>query len=354
MKIRILHIILIFSLLEFTGCTKDELPEIPESNSPIFRIDGEINGEEFSIEAGEGGWLMEDETKEVNGVNIFSGILKNNENEISLSLYDGGVNINSSLYDQIINSDQLTLSPDYEKPLLNFSKNNFSNGQFIEFIKWKVNGDKIDGESLIIDEPGIYNVCANIKFYQGGSIKICNDYILGFKNNANFDLAVSDVYNDSVKVKIVSDYPYENISWRKKEQVISTEEEAILIKNGQIDDWSVAVDFSNGVKEKREFIFNFNIGDMGLYDFKYLTNDNLPVYDYTAKMNFNLDQGSFSLKQFSQDSSISLEEIKKYDSSGDKDIYLIKGSYEGEMQNNETEDFVDAKFNFTFALSINN
>lgn len=336
------------------GCEKDELPDIPESNSPIFKIVGEINGDEFFVEAGEAGWLMESKSEEVNGVNIFSSILQSHQNKISLSLYDGGVNLESSLYEQIVNNNQLNLAPDYEKPLFSFNKNNFDNGQFIESILWEVNGNNIEGENLEIHEPGIYNVCATINFYQGGSIKTCNEFILGFKNNAYFDLKVANIYNDSVKVKFISDYPIESVSWKKGGQVISTEDEAILQKYEPIDNWKVSVDFNNGVRVERNFIYNFNASDLGLFDFSQFSNNDLPAHDYAAVMNFDLDQGSFSLKRFSQDNSIAVNEIKKYDSSNGENIYMISGSYEGEVQNNETEDFVDAKFNFTFALSLNN
>ena len=82
-------------MISLASCKKDEVV-LPESNDPIFRVDGTFDGQNFSLIAGDNNAYMHTMTEIVNGVEVFSGNLSNGDFSVEMGVYNGLVDMPSS------------------------------------------------------------------------------------------------------------------------------------------------------------------------------------------------------------------------------------------------------------------
>jgi hypothetical protein len=208
-------------LLVFASCKKTEIDDLPVGNSPVFKAEGMINGNSFSLIAGENGVVMNTYTEKVNGVNKYTGSIGNENIELEFGIYDGDLDqINESI-PNIGATEFWAVNP--HEPLTTLSKFYFSNASSIQKIDWYLNGVFAGLNQVDIYLPGKYNVCANVTFYDGSQANLCNEIIIGYKRNGNFQLY--HTINSSGKLTAWID-PFqgevENIIWELDNEVIGT------------------------------------------------------------------------------------------------------------------------------------
>jgi len=75
-------------IILLTSCTKNKI-EIPESNDPVFTLEGTFEGDSISLIAGDNNAFMHTMTYNENGVNLYSGQITDGNFSVKLGVYDG-------------------------------------------------------------------------------------------------------------------------------------------------------------------------------------------------------------------------------------------------------------------------
>ena len=186
MKLKQIYFFIVLVLVVASSCKKDTI-EIPESNTPIFRVDGTIDGENFQLIAGDNDVYMHTMTLEENGVSVFSGKIEGSDLSIEIGVYDGNIDFVTKT------PEPTTILPVFSQisaaPLTILSKDAFDNSQYIASVKWYVDGSYVGLNNYAIYAPGSYAVCAEIAFFDGAEKKVCDKLIVGYNHNANCELS---------------------------------------------------------------------------------------------------------------------------------------------------------------------
>lgn len=163
MKGRFLIGFAIVGLLLLQSCSKAQV-EVPESNDPVFLIEGVFAGEDFSLVAGDDNAYMFTNTFVINGVNFYSGNISNGNFSIELGVYDGMLDIPNHEPQVELSNLNPIFAQHTPPPITTLSKDMFANAQYISQIIWKVDGVQVGIDNAVIHEPGLYDVCAEITF----------------------------------------------------------------------------------------------------------------------------------------------------------------------------------------------
>ena len=334
------------------GCKKDQLPEIPPSNDPIFSITGEIDGNPFELIAGQSQTIMENAIETKNNVDYYTSKLSNASEEIHFSLADGELDKPSKEWG-IEGSDFFTLLPFYEQPLYSMNVFSFSNSQLITGVSWEVNGEAITGEKIDFSAPGLYEVCGNFTFLGGASANLCNDLLIGFNRAEEialtFDLIEPAVYRLELDA---GDSPISQVNWFVNDSLFSTEESPLLMLSVVNNNVRCEFESEGGVSRKREIYLNRDNEEAYVEDFGHFEKNSDGFADFKAELLLNMSFGSFKAIPYQDVNSISVKEVTLYEET-DKDlIYLVKTVFEGKVLNLNNEEIVDAQINFNFALPI--
>ncbi|MBI1838071.1 MAG: hypothetical protein HYR91_12480 [Flavobacteriia bacterium] len=237
------------------SCKKDDVKDLPQENSPVFKINGNINGEVFEIEAGENNAYMYSFTEMYNGVEKFSGKLSNDDLSIELGVYNGKQDFIAANFLSNLNLSVLgaTLPNGY---LIKLDKNDLLNASEIQSIQWYANNVFIGQNVALINEPGNYSICANITFLDGTQTTICNQILAGFHQGANFKINHILKQDGSLLAWINPQIgTIESIEWKVDGETVSIENNASIEieDDGQIV--TANVKFTNGViKTKSVYI----------------------------------------------------------------------------------------------------
>lgn len=178
------HIWSLFLLsgLILLACKKEPL-EIPESEIPVFRADGTIDGEPFSIVAGDDGAYMYTDSRKERGVDVHGGKLSNESFSVEMEIYDGNIDVTG--FSSVSGIPETLEFVQYQaQPLIVLNKNLFINASVIESIDWTIDDSITTTNSYQIYEPGKYSVCGVFHFIDGSEKSICEDLTIGYKRNA--------------------------------------------------------------------------------------------------------------------------------------------------------------------------
>lgn len=351
---KILHSVLFLSflLLLQTSCKKDVLPEIPLPNDPVFSVDGEIDGNAFELIAGINNATMTDEVILRNGVNYFEGKLATSNEFVGFSIAEGLLdqpNAKWSLNDVA----SLPILPTYETPLHSINVFSFSNSQVITNIQWTVNGEQQTDETIAFQSPGVYEVCGTFSFLGGGSVTLCNDLIIGFERTAEIEVSHQLLGPSEFQFSLFnSEGNVTDIAWYVNDSLFSTQASPILNASAEHNIIRCEVRLDNGVVRQREiYVHRFEESNY-VQDFGSFEKVVDLVFDYHATLEFELDFGKYNAVPFADDNAIEITEIKLYDSQSNKDVYLVKARFNGQVMNMDTEQLVDAQINLNFALPM--
>ena len=142
-------------IISLASCKKEEVV-LPESNDPVFRVDGSFDGQNFSLVAGDNNAYMHTMTEIVNGVEVFSGNLSNGDFSVEMGVYNGLIDMPSS---QVV-LELVDLNPNFSmnsaQGLMFLSKNMLvsPSGQYIEQIFWYIDGVFAGVNDVVIYDPG--------------------------------------------------------------------------------------------------------------------------------------------------------------------------------------------------------
>jgi hypothetical protein len=337
----------------FFSCKKDQLPEIPDSNDPVFSVNGDINGVSFELVAGDENIQMSESIEIINGVDYFSSQLSNDQESVTIKMADGELDQLEKNW-SLENISSIDLLPSYEEPLQSIGVFDFSNSQMITSINWEVNGNAVNGEKIDFNAPGRYDVCGTFTFLGGTSVDVCNELIIGFERTTEAELKAEPLQGYSFRLELDTDNNnITEIAWYVNDSLFSSD--PITNFTADIEHNFIRCEYitaDGGSKEKTIYL-NRDNPEIYVQDFGYFENYSGEFADYLMNLEFNLSQGAFRAFPYQNLTSVTLDEVTLYEETADKKVYLVKGAFVGKLLNLNTQEIVDGEINFKFAIPMN-
>ena len=344
-----------------TSCKKDVV-EIPQENDPVFRADGNLGGESFSIIAGDDNAYMYTMTTVENGVNIFSGEISNGDFSIRMGIYDGFIDKPS----HVVENDLLNVSPvfayDADQELLVLSKNtmlSLSQSQSINKIEWFVDGDWKATNDYVIKEPGKYNVCAEI-YHVGSSAPymLCDDVIVGYSNNVNCKIDFS-VAGGTLNAEINDmGYGMQSVEWFLNGSSLGT---ATNLNQQQLPSnysvLSAKVSFSGGYVRTKSVLVNGTYSQFTANDFTIFeqqANTSVPNRDFNVRLDIHKDNKYYTtIDCENEGSTITITGFEYYGKNDNgKDVYKVSALVNAEVKTDGSMKSIPVNFSTTFGIEI--
>lgn len=346
-------------LISLASCKKEEVV-LPESNDPVFRVDGTFNGESFSLIAGDNDAYMHTMTEIVNGVEVFSGNLSNGDFSIEIGVYNGLIDMPSNQ----VALELVDLDPEFSvnstQGLMFLSKNMLvsPSGQYIEQINWFIDGVFEGVNDVVIYEPGKYEVCAEAKFVDGTIKILCNELIVGYERSANFSIdfsidqfgnlesTIDNMGNDINMVNWIMDsIPMSNQS-DYLQQVVSSSSHYL----------SAQVHFANGVVREKSAVIDGSAAARHIPDFtifEELAPQSIPR-DFNIRLKVN-SSGSLYLSETANNSnsSLTITGVEYYGkNSAGNDVYKIMANVSAQVKETSSLETVPINFSASFGIEV--
>jgi hypothetical protein len=344
-------------LLLIYSCSKDVIEPLPQENSPVFTVTGQIDGSAISINAGESGAFMTTSTYIRNNVKQFKGSLENAETGFSITFSDGMIDI-PSFNSNIEDFESFKIAPYTDgEALAIYSMGDFPNSEVIYSIQWSIDGEVQEGNTLKIYEPGKFEVCASITFIDGSQGYACNEVLIGYQKNAHSVLR--HMITQDFNAIAYLDSPNESISsidWSINDSLVATSS-SVNYKTtySNIDQYRLGanITFQNGVKRKKEIFVNTLSVNNFIGDFSILENQSNAQWDHTATVIVRHNQKEYSaIQNGSNTTVITINDVVSYNnnSSGDP-VSIFKGTLNCSFIDLETEEIVNGEFEFSFGIA---
>lgn len=247
-------VILLAMSIVCASCHKVEVEEPPIQGAPVFAVDAQFGNESIVLAAGENGCTLTTGSDIWNGVQRFRGTLSNSNDELTLKILDGKLDMPSSQFQSGLSGD-LTYFLNDQSTMAEFSLEDFPNADYIQEIKWFVNGIQHGINQLEFTEPGVYDVCAAVTFADGSQASVCNEMIIGYEKSV---LALVRHYVDQqgyVHAWVDSDVEdVAAVKWRIDGVEVSNNETLQRHLTSQIHTLSAEITFANGAKRIRNVL----------------------------------------------------------------------------------------------------
>lgn len=339
--------------LTLFSCNK-EIPEIPESNDPVFKLSGTIGTDSISYNVGDDGAFITTSTEIIHEVPYFSGTLKCGENEIELGVFNGNNETGTVDVADFINAPQFSFARQASEPLFLIDKNFFSNSMLIKEIKWKVNGVYAGTNDLCLYQPGKYDLTAMVTYSNNTTAEVTNEILLGYQKSNAFSLDYS-VNNGQVNCWINSVLGnVSSVKWYVNDELMANASMLYYDFINQSYHIRAEVTFSDGSVKTRNIYLNGANYYYSLQDFAELENQSSFYQDYCINLtiihngqeynSMNVDNSNFKL-------TVSSFELYDIDTNG-KPTYKVTGYIEGKVKSKSTNDIKDVKLNVQWAWSI--
>lgn len=282
-------------MLVFSSCKKTTI-NMDDSNDPVFRADGTIDGQAFSIVAGDDNAYMYTGQTMENGVAVYSGKLDNGSFGIEMSIFDGAVDIpNHNPLTMLPQS--LTFAQKSLYPFATLSKDLLPNAQLINSVEWFVNGVSVGWNDYNIMEPGKYEVCGNVSFTDGTSSQMCSELILGYQKNAN--CAIKHFLNQEGQFKAWIDdlgYPIEKVHWFLDDEFVHAGLDYATNLGYSSYQLRAQVLFSNGVLRSKNMVVDGTLSGKYISDFtQFETSISTPLFrDFSLRLRLTQNGVTYS------------------------------------------------------------
>jgi len=338
------------------SCKKDIIEDLPTANDPVFNTTGSIDGQSFNLIAGEDNAFMHSFTEVVNGVNKFTGKLSDGEIEVELGVFD--VNIDKANLDIIssINSSILGATIP-NSPIVKFNKDAFFNASVIDHVEWYANSIFIGTDSASISMPGIYNVCSLVTFMDGSQESVCNDIIVGYKQNANYKL--NHLLDNTGKAQLwvnVQQGSLQNIEWSIDGIVVSNDDHYIveLEDGGHII--SSKVTFTNGVVKTKSIFIDSDISTKFIDDLSQFEMNPFNPILWDGKVQLIVRKNNMEYRSDyigNQSLSVNVLSFNHYGKNDHgNDVYKLNATITSNLKNTSSGAIVPVNFTTNFGIEI--
>lgn len=316
--------------LLMSSCKKQTV-DVPQSSDPVFKAIGTIDATQFDLVAGDNNAYMFTSIEDENNVPLYTGKLSDGDLSIEIGIYDGLIDMPDH---NVLNSlpIQLNYSRKTTAPIAVLTKESFPNVDLIHHINWSVDGyiDPNAGDSVLITEPGKYEVCAHILFVDGSSDNLCSELILGYERHANFNIKHFLNQNGTLTAWVEDpQVAIEKVEWLLDNALISTSSElAYSSLPGGNHILRANVFFVNGVKRSKTMIVDGNLTGNFIDDLSFFENGTLSLLnrDFNVRLKMEQDGTTFSSDIVNNSTnSVTFSDVSYYakDVNGN-DVYKVK------------------------------
>lgn len=341
-------------LLTSFGCKKEKIepPVTVYSETPVFTVTGSLEGNSVLFQAGVENAYLENFNTVVNGVNRFGGRIIQGDNYVEIALYDGNLSLPNSTFPSTTNT--IALSQDFSLPLIKILKSSCNNFDVISDLQFTVDGNEMGGDLSII-EPGVYEICTKITFYDGTYKTVCNEVVVGYRDLGEFVLKTSLTGNSVVNGLVQSSLPINSIDWYLDEQFLGTNMGLLQQLNNGLHELTATVHFENGVTRSHSVIVDGTNSMKYLQDinsFKSGINSSL-YQDFKGEISIRKDGVLYKHLGGAGSSNIFVTNYSYFGkSSSGADIYKISGVVTAQMKNTISNEVSTSQFNVVFGLEI--
>ena len=329
-------ILLLALTLVGASCHKVEVEEPPIQGAPVFAVDAQLGNESIVLAAGENGCTLTTGSDIWNGVQRFKGTLSNGNDEVTVKILDGKLDMPSSVFQSGLSGD-LTYFLNDQLTLAEFSLEDFPNADYIQEIKWFVNGIQMGVNQLEFSEPGNYDVCAAVTFTDGSQASVCNEMIIGYEKSV---LALVRHYVDQqgfVHAWVDSDIvDVADVKWLIDGVEVSNDETLVRHLTSQIHTLSAEITFTNGAKRIRNVLAdgaaegNF-LDDFSIFESVY----KMVEKDFNITLEVKHNGGIYSTElENNQSATFHISGVKYFGLDGNgKKIYIVTAQVNCLMSN---------------------
>jgi hypothetical protein len=314
MKTRFTTVLFLALIVLISSCKKEEVEEPLAETEPVFRADGTIGGESFSMIAGKDNFFMHTKSEKIDGVDFFYGTLADGVTELEMGIYDGKIDLTgSSIIQDLPEYASVAMNP--SQPLVYLSKDLFPNKGLIEEIKWYVDDLFVGINSISLNKPGKFNVCAVVTFNDGSSSSLCNEMIVGFSKNAVGQIRHLLTDNGSLQTWIEEgQFSVQSIKWFVDGVYVT--DAVTLAQNINQENHLVTaeINFSNGVKRTKSVLIDGTNNGYFIDDFSFFENNSSSVnWDFNTSISLKINGKQYLSKTApNQTSTVHITEIKYY------------------------------------------
>lgn len=359
------HTNIIFAGLMVLGlfsCKEDQI-QLPKSTDPVFVTSGTIGGEAFQLVAGDDNAYMYTMTEEENNVQVFSGEISNGVFSIQLGIYDGLVDqpAHEPLV-ELANVNSLFAHNDGNTVFLTLSKaalQSMPNSQYIDEIKWFVDGEFKGWNEVEIKEPGVYNVCGEITFSDGETATLCNELIAGYKRNANCKIQFIPQQQQpgQIMVSVAEEtQAVDKVRWFLNNQFVAETGGTFQTQvPGSINELKCEVYFANGVVRTKRLLVNVPNQNHCANDFSIFEYLASPKFqDFHVRLLIEKDGISYS-SEIVNNSNASID-ISKFEYYGkneqNKDVYKVSATINAEVKQVGGTAVLPVNFTTVFGIEL--
>ena len=343
-------------ILAVSACKKDQMI-IPESNDPVFRLDGTFGSENISVIAGDNNGFMYTMTDMENGVEVVSGRLADDLVSVELGIFNGGLNNSNEEFHA-----SMSLTPVFSEfhgyTIASLSKNLFVNSASIENIEWVIDDGQPIMDSVDILEPGKYKVCAYIMYNNSMAPKtLCNEVIIGYNQyqneSINFEIstgaggAATWINNDQGTVEYV-DWFYDGVFYVRADSCFKT-------LGNQMYELTAEVHYANSVVQTKNMLVDGGVNGGTIEDFTIFEDNALSIIqDYNIRVKVN-SNGVIYRSDYSENNSSVVEitsvELYGTNSQGNQ-VYKVVASVNCNVSNNQGGNTIPLSFNTSFGFEV--
>ena len=346
--------------MALVGCSKQEIV-IPESNDPIFEVQGTLGSEHFELVAGADNGYMHTSTKIHNGVRVFTGELSDGETSVELGIFDGNLDKPNSVPEVDLQNVVLDLARRYYDPLAVLNIQDIVPNQNAANVDWYINGTFAGSGQISIYEPGKYDVCAQVTFETGESAQLCDQIILGYTRNANcsIDLDLSQGQQGNIFASLdTTGEALGGVEWFLNDVLISTDNAlAYQLEYGVGNTLKARVSFQNGVvREKACYIDGTDptkwISDFSIFELS--STPSVITQDYQVRLIINHEGKVYeSIQAENEGSSISLVSLEPFeDNASGNNVYKAVVLIEAVVMEMSTEKLIPVSFTATLGVEV--
>ncbi|MFA7272653.1 MAG: hypothetical protein WC044_02235 [Crocinitomicaceae bacterium] len=353
MKYRIILAVVLF----LVSCKKQEIETIPESNTPVFYMDGTWAGQHINFTAGDDGMVMNYGTETRNGVHYSFGEITNGLNSIKLGVFDGHVAL-ETFAGNIKIGDTLYMSSKFTENLANLWKGNFANDMSISNVDWYVNGIFKGSNQVFIDEPGVYEICGNFTFSNGDSRNVCNTMYLGFQQDLNFAIRHFIADNGDVKLWLDGDLQnFDQVDWYIDDSLVACSPNFSGNIGANQREISAIVHHHNGAVLKKNIVVDGTFSGNFVEDFDInklvVTGTN---WDYGVGLEVTRNGEKFSSFEVANyKSKLVVKEMSIFETNAQGQIVVrINAEVDAKLKSLQSGNTVNMSFNSFFAIPIQN
>ncbi len=353
---RILIPLLVLSVVLFS-CKKKEIQPLPTSNSPVFFLEGEFDGQTISHNAGDNGMAMSSGVEERRGVNYAYANFSDGYTSYKFGLFDGNVALPGNIKDYAA-GDTLYFAQQSTDVLASFSPSQMTNGYKVQYVKWFANDEQIGINTATISEPGVYNVRGEFKFTNGPLKFVTNRMYLGFENDVDFSVhhIVTDPHD--LKLWIEGDKSnIDSIQWFLDGQLEWTGETCSKDIGNVTKDVTAKVFYNNGAVQQKTIVVDGGFEGYYIEDFSVFEVSNQPAnWDYHVGIEVEQDGVTYT----SFDSAVNAgylvikkAELYKHPTTG-VEMIRLEADIETELMSNSTGQIIQTKLHTILGFPIPN